>query len=66
MRRWRRWTMILALLAFAIAAVRSSQGSGGDAAAWLSWGWLPQVGSMAFFWAGVGLFLASVWRRGGT
>ena len=66
MRRWRPWAMILALLAFALAAVRSSQGGGGDAESWLSWGWLSQVGSMAFFWAGVGLFLVSVWRRGGT
>ena len=66
MRRWRSWAMILALLAFAIAAVRSSEGAGGGPAVWLSWGWLSQMGGMGFFWAGVMLFLASVWRRGGA
>ncbi len=66
MRRWRPWAMVLALLAFAIAAVRSGQGSGGGAIARVVGGWLSQVGSMPFFWAGVVLFLVSVWGRGGT
>jgi hypothetical protein len=66
MRRWRQWSMILAVLAFAVAAVRSSEGAWGGFTSWLVEGWLSQVRSMAFFWAGVVLFLVSVWRRGGT
>lgn len=66
MRRWQRGTVILALLAFMLAAIRSGQGGGGDLAAWLFGGWLAPVGSTAFFWAGVVLFLVSVWGRGGT
>jgi hypothetical protein len=66
MRGWRREAMILALLAFAMAAVRSGGSGAAGPAAWLFAGWISQIGTMAFFWTGVVMFLVSVWGRDST
>lgn len=66
MRGWRLWAMLLALLAFALAAAASGHLSSEGLTGRLLGAWLPRIGSTAFFWAGVALFLLAVWRRGGT
>ncbi|HSB70830.1 MAG TPA: hypothetical protein VLT62_16005 [Candidatus Methylomirabilis sp.] len=66
MRGWRLWAMLLALLAFVLAAAASGHVSPDSFAGRLLGAWLPRIGSTAFFWAGVGLFLLAVWGRGGT
>ena len=56
--RWRLLALILAVLAFGLAA--------GGAEPWLLGGFSLPGGRMAFFWAGVVCFLVAIWGRGGT
>lgn len=58
MRRWRATALILAVVAFGVAALGLSPGLAG--------GLLPHAGSMAFFWLGVVCFLVAAWGRPGT
>jgi hypothetical protein len=59
MRVWRLTAVALAVLAFAVAAVRPNGlllfGASGDGF---------RVGQMAFFWFGVAMALAVAWGRG--
>jgi hypothetical protein len=59
---WRSLVLILAILAFLLAAVGSP-----DVAPRLPvlGTLLLRTGGMPFFWLGVLCFLAAVWRRGG-
>jgi hypothetical protein len=62
MASWRSLALILAILAFLLAAAASP---GAAAGVPVMGELLVRVGQMPFFWLGVFCGLAAVWRRGG-